>query len=123
MTDIYTMNFRQLYAHVTSAPHLFALLGVSADADQRELDIARRRLAWIAHPDRNIDEPHAGRLMSIINDAHLRITVGKARRSYLATYGGNTCPGCRGTGQVTRQTGLKREPATCLACLGCGRVK
>jgi DnaJ-class molecular chaperone len=124
VTDSVPVNFAALKRHVMEAPHLFAMLGVTQQSSQAEIDAARRSLAWIAHPDHNPDEPHADRVMALINEAHLTLSTPQKRRQYMARLGGTPCKRCLSRGAEKIVQGFKGVVfSVCLDCLGSGRVK
>lgn len=104
---------------ITSAPHIYAVLGIHWQGDHKE---ARRRRMMFVHPDHY---PPGGTVASAVNRAHDIMDDDKAHQKYrLITFAKKgQCPACKGKGCITRQKGFsKKEETVCLACAGSGYV-
>jgi len=60
----------------------YAVLGVSRDADAKQIRDAYRQLAFTYHPDRNEDDPQAAERMKSINEAYAVLSDADKRREY-----------------------------------------
>ena len=60
----------------------YSVLGITANADIKEISQAYRKLAFQYHPDRNQNDPEANRKMQEINEAYATLADPKKRRSY-----------------------------------------
>ncbi|CAI9580124.1 unnamed protein product [Staurois parvus] len=61
---------------------LYGLLGIEADAGQREIKKAYRQKALTCHPDKNPDNPRAAELFHQLSQALEILTDGAARAAY-----------------------------------------
>jgi DnaJ-class molecular chaperone len=60
----------------------YAVLGISPEADEKQIKEAYRRAAFQFHPDRNTDSPDAAEKMKKINEAYAVLSNSEKRRSY-----------------------------------------
>lgn len=67
----------------------YSVLGITANADIKEISQAYRKLAFQYHPDRNQNDPEANRKMQEINEAYATLADPKKRRSYNLPLGYN----------------------------------
>jgi DnaJ family protein C protein 17 len=58
----------------SSALNPYELLGVASDARDDVINKAFRQKSLKVHPDRNPDNPEAGKLLSFVNGSHLFLT-------------------------------------------------
>ncbi len=68
----------------------YDILGLTKDADQKQVRDAYRKLALLHHPDRNRDNPEAAEKMKAINEAYAVLSDPQKRAQYDAlktTYG------------------------------------
>lgn len=60
----------------------YEVLGVSRDADAKQIREAYRQLAFTYHPDRNEDDPQAAERMKAVNEAYAVLSDADKRREY-----------------------------------------
>ncbi|KAJ2714510.1 hypothetical protein H4R19_001688, partial [Coemansia spiralis] len=65
-----------------NAADLYELLGVAADAGEKELSRAYRASALLHHPDKNRDNPDAARLFHRVKDAYELLSDPRRRAAY-----------------------------------------
>ena len=64
--------------------NLYKLLGIAPNATEKEINEAYRKLAFIFHPDRNMENPESNQMMRELNEAYAILQPGKAQRIRLA---------------------------------------
>ena len=48
----------------------YEILGVSSDANEKQIKAAYRKLAFQYHPDRNTGDPESASMMKAVNEAY-----------------------------------------------------
>lgn len=60
----------------------YSVLGITKDADKKEIRIAYRKLAFQYHPDRNADNPEAAEKMKQLNEAYAVLSDEGKKKQY-----------------------------------------
>ncbi|MFA6009702.1 MAG: DnaJ domain-containing protein [Desulfobacteraceae bacterium] len=60
----------------------YSVLGITKDADKKEIRIAYRKLAFQYHPDRNADNPEAAEKMKQLNEAYAVLSDESKKKQY-----------------------------------------
>jgi len=62
--------------------NLYALLGITPNATEKEINAAYRKMAFIFHPDRNMGNPESNQMMRELNEAYSILSNPARRKEY-----------------------------------------